>query len=86
MSNSEIRQKWGGWRTLFGKKPESEKIFEQFLFLMAENLSEFQAANVSFLKIFLYEMKNAWPRNGLPEMKTQKVSFLWVWTESDSLF
>ena len=45
---------------------------------MAEKLSDFQAANISFLKIFLYGVKNAESRNGAPEMKIQKRSFLWL--------
>ena len=43
---------------------------------MARNLSNFQAADVSFLKIFLYGVKNAGPQHGTPEMKIQKMSFL----------
>ena len=39
---------------------------------MVENLSDFQAANISFLKIFLYGVKNAGPQHGTPEIKTQK--------------
>ena len=43
---------------------------------MAGNLSDFQAANIGFLKIFLYGVKNAGPRHRTPEMKIQKMSFL----------
>ena len=43
---------------------------------MVGNLSEFQAADTSFIKIFLYEVKNAKPRNKALEMKIQKISFL----------
>ena len=53
---------------------------------MARDLSNFQAAGVSFLKIFLYGVKNAGPQHGTPEMKIQKMSFLWLCTESDGLF
>ena len=39
---------------------------------MVENLSDFQAVNISFLKIFLYRVKNAEPQHGTPEIKIQK--------------
>ena len=53
---------------------------------MAGNISDFQAVNISFLKIFLYGVKNAGPRYGTPKKKTQKMLFLWLWTENDGLF
>ena len=43
---------------------------------MARNLSDFQAANISFLKMFLYGVENAGPRHATPEMRIQKMSFL----------
>ena len=43
---------------------------------MVGNLSDFQAANITFLQILFYGMKNAGPRNGVPEMKIKKMSFL----------
>ena len=75
-----------GWRALFAIKPQPEKIFESFLFLMAGNLSDFQAANISFLKMFLYGVENAGPRHETPEMKIQKMSLLWLWTENNGYF
>ena len=52
---------------------------------MAGNLLGLQAVNISFLKIFLYGVKNAGPRYGTLKMKIQKNSFLWLWTENDDL-
>ena len=43
---------------------------------MAEDLSAFLAANISFLKIFFYKVKNPGPRHENPEMKMKKISFL----------
>ena len=40
---------------------------------MVGNLSVFQAANISFLKVFLNGMINAEPQKGAPEMKIQKI-------------
>ena len=54
ISNSEIRRKMRGLTESFDSsamKPEQEKIFEYFLLLMAGSLSDFQAANTSFLKL-----------------------------------
>ena len=42
---------------------------------MAENLLDFQAGKISFLKIFLYGVKNPRLRHGNPEMKIPKMSF-----------
>ena len=53
---------------------------------MAGNLLDFLAAKISFLKIFLFGVKNAGLRHGNPEMKIPKMSFLWLWTENDDLF
>ena len=53
-------------------KPEPENIFEQFLLLMAAHLSDLQAANISFLKIFLYGVKNAELRNATQKRKYKK--------------
>ena len=50
---------------------------------MAGNWSDFQAANMSFLNIFLYTVKNAGPRRRTPEMKIQKnvisLTLNWKW-------
>ena len=43
---------------------------------MAGNLLGFLAAKISFLKIFLYGVKNAGLRHVNPEMKITKLSFL----------
>ena len=43
---------------------------------MVGNLSDIEAANISFLKIFLYGAKNSGLRHGTTEMKIQKMSFL----------
>ena len=43
---------------------------------MVGDLSNFPAANISFLKIFLYEVKNVGPQHGTPEMKIQERSIL----------
>ena len=53
---------------------------------MTGNLSDFHAANISFLKIFLYGVKHAGPRHGTQEMKIQKMSFLRLCTENNGLF
>ena len=53
---------------------------------MAGNLSDIQTANINFLKIFLYGVKNSGPQYKTPEMKMQKMSFPWLYTESDDLF
>ena len=56
------------------------------MLLMAGNLSDIQGANIIFLKIFLYRVKNSGPRHGTPELKIQKMSFLWLWSVNYVLF
>ena len=36
--------------------------------------------------MFLYGVKSAGLRHETPEMKIQKMSFLWIWTENDGYF
>ena len=43
---------------------------------MTGNLSDFQAENIRFLRLFLSGVKNAEPQHGTPEIKMQKMSFL----------
>ena len=55
---------------------------------MVEILSDFQAANISFLKMFLCWVKKARPQHETPEKKYKQCHFFdcHFFTEKDDLF